>query len=93
MQVGMWLKTLHLALMPHVPRQGSTHLFSEQAIFRGQSEFRTHSGRQPLYGSPKRPDGHVHVHRPLDDFAVALGPQGLGLQTSGLGVTGLSSSI
>lgn len=47
-QVGMWLKTLHLALMPQVPGQGSTHLFSEQAIFRGQSEFSTHSGRQPL---------------------------------------------
>ena len=93
-QVGMWLKTRHLALVPQVPEQGSTHLFPAHAALLEQSELRMHSGRQPLYGSPKRPGGQVQTQRvpPRDDLAVALGPHGLGLQASGFGVTGRSSS-
>ena len=90
--VGMWLKTLHSAFAPQVRGQGSTHLLLEQAWLRRQSELRIHSGRQPLYGSPKSPGRHLHVQRPFFALLVALGPHGLGVQASGLGGTGLSPS-
>lgn len=46
-QEGKWLTTWQLAFWPQVPGQGSWHLFLMQALFEGQSELRTHSGRQP----------------------------------------------
>lgn len=48
LHIGIWLITLHSAFWPHVPGQGSTHLFRIQALSLGQSEFKTHSGLQPL---------------------------------------------
>ena len=45
-QEGMWFITLHWALIPHVPGQGSTHLFLWHALLEGQSELTTHSGLQ-----------------------------------------------
>ena len=41
---GTWLNTVHWALMPQVPGQGSMHLFLWHALLEGQSEFTTHSG-------------------------------------------------
>lgn len=51
--IGMWLTTSHKAFSPHVPGQGSLHLFLMQALSFEQSEFKTHSGRHPSYGFPK----------------------------------------
>jgi hypothetical protein len=61
LHIATWLYTLHSALMPHMFRQGSTHLERTQALSRGQSELRTHSGRQPKYGSPEYSARHVHM--------------------------------
>ena len=52
-QDGTWFNTLHSALIPHVPGQGSIHLFLWHALSEGQSEFTTHSGLHATYGSPK----------------------------------------
>lgn len=52
LHIETWLKTSQMALIPHVPGQGSTHLFLRQALSLGQSEFKTHSGRHSTYGSP-----------------------------------------
>ena len=74
--------TLHSALNPHVPGQGSIHLFLEQANVLIQSELTVHSGLQPEYGSPKYSLLQVHAQElPLTE-ASALAPQGLGLQGS-----------
>jgi len=45
--VGTWVTTWQSAEGPHVPGQGSSHLFLTQALFEGQSVLITHSGRQP----------------------------------------------
>lgn len=52
-QLGEWFNTLHSAFKPQTPGHGSLHLLFKHALSRGQSLFVTHSGRQPLYGSPK----------------------------------------
>lgn len=46
LHIGLWFTTLHLALMPQVPAQGSRHFWFEQASLWRQSEFTVHSGRQ-----------------------------------------------
>lgn len=51
-----------------------------QDLSRGQSLFTTHSGRQPLYGSPKYSGKHVQEPAPLRSWHSALGPQGEGTQ-------------
>ena len=51
-QTGIWFTTEHNAFWPQVPAHGSLHLLLIQALSLGQSEFKTHSGRQPKYGSP-----------------------------------------
>lgn len=53
--------TLHKAFDAQVPGQGSTHLFRMQARSRGQSVLSTHSGRQPVYGSPWYSGIHVQI--------------------------------
>ena len=53
LHIGTWLMTLQIALLPQIPGHGSRHLLREQANSREQSLLRTHSGRQPMYGSPK----------------------------------------
>lgn len=40
--------TSHMAFSPQVPMQGLTHLLRVHARLRGQSEFKTHSGRQAV---------------------------------------------
>lgn len=44
---GIWFITLHKAFWPHVPGQGSTHLFRIHAFVGEHSVLKTHSGRQP----------------------------------------------
>lgn len=61
-----------------MPGQGSIHLDLTQALFLGHSLLSTHSGLQPLYGSPRYSGLHVHI--PL--LHKALEPQGEGLQGS-----------
>ena len=53
-QIGLWAITEHWALMPHVPGQGSTHLYPMQASWAGQSDCLVHSGLHPWgdNGSP-----------------------------------------
>ena len=80
--MGLWLITLHSALKPHVPGQGSIHLFLEQASVLIQSELTVHSGLHPEYGSPKYSLLQVHWQLLPRTAASALAPQGLGLQGS-----------
>ena len=81
-QLGTWFLTSHWALIPQVPGQGSTHLFRWQALFDGQSELTTHSGRQATYGSPKVSGLHWQAAARLRSVQKALVPQGEGLQGS-----------
>lgn len=72
--------TVHLALTPQVPGHGSIHLLFTHALFLGQSVFKTHSGRQPVYGSPKYSDKQTHDPAPLRSLQSAFAPQGDGSQ-------------
>ena len=82
---GTWFKVEQIAFWPQVPGQGSTHLFLTQALSLGQSWFSTHSGRQPIYGSPWY--SGIQVQIPL--LHCAFGPHGDGLQGSwGIGSAG-----
>lgn len=56
------------------------HLLFIQALFVEQSEFWTHSGLQPVYGSPKYSGRHVHEPTPLRSLQMAFEPHGDGLQ-------------
>lgn len=80
--MGMWLIMLHNALTAQAPGQGFSHLLRIHALLRGQSVFKMHSGRQPMYGSPWNSDKHVHT--PSEH--LALEPQGDGTQASCTGV-------
>lgn len=51
LQIGLWLITLHLALIPQVPGQGSMHFWFIHAFVSTHSELTTHSGRH-LGGLP-----------------------------------------
>lgn len=77
-QMGMWLTTSHRAPCPQVPGQGSAHLFLMQAFVLSQSVLNTHSGRQPVYGSPWYSGRQVQV----PSRHSALGPHGDGLHGS-----------
>lgn len=77
-QIGTWFDTIHMELTPHVPEQGSRHFCLIHALFLGQSEFKTHSGRQLWYGSPWY--SGMQVHTPL--LQTVFCPHGLGLQGS-----------
>lgn len=75
LHIGTWLYTLQIAFCPQVPGQGSAHLFRIHALLRGQSVFKTHSGRQPEYGSPR----YSGIHVQMPSLHWALDPQGEGL--------------
>lgn len=51
-----------------------------QDLSRAQSLLTTHSGRQPLYGSPKYSGRQVQEPAPLRSRHSAFGPQGEGEQ-------------
>lgn len=78
--------TWHSAFKPQVPGQGSLHLLFVHALSWGQSVFVTHSGLQPMYGSPKYSGKHVQEPAPPCSLHIAFAPHGEGLQ-------GLLSSI
>ena len=80
-QIGLWLTTLHSALAPHVPGQGSAHFCWTQALVRGHSELRRHSGLQ-LGGPPKYPLRQEHTGLGPSALHSLLGPHGSGLQGS-----------
>lgn len=81
---------LHSALIPHDPGHGSLHLLLEHALLRSQSEFETHSGRHPVYGSPKYSGKQEHEPTPFLSLHNALAPHGDGLHGFG-GGSGVSS--
>lgn len=57
---GIWLTVSHSASMPQVPLQGLRQRDRIHARVGEQSESARHSGRQPKYGSPRRPGSHSH---------------------------------
>lgn len=65
-----------------MPGHGSTHLLFTHALLLEQSEFVTHSGRQPVYGSPKYSGKHTQAPAPLRSLHIAFAPQGEGLHGS-----------
>lgn len=67
-----------LALMPQTPGHGSLHLLFMQAFDRSHSEFCTHSGRQPVYGSPKYSGKQRQEPAPLRSLQTAFAPHGDG---------------
>jgi hypothetical protein len=74
LHIGMWLNTAHCAFCPQVPGHGSTHLFLMHALFLWHSVLSTHSGLQPVYGSPWNSAWQVQI--PFRH--CAFGPQGDG---------------
>lgn len=80
--------TLQIAFCPHVPGHGSTHLLLKHALSLEQSEFKTHSGRQPEYASPWNSGKQVHT----PSLHCAFEPQGNELHLSP-GVSVSSSTI
>lgn len=69
---------LHSAFTPQAPGQGSLHLLLEQALLRSQSEFETHSGLHPVYGSPKYSGRQAQEPTPFRSLHNALAPHGDG---------------
>lgn len=51
-----------------------------QALFEGQSEFSTHSGRQPSYGLPMYSGKQTQAPAPLFSLQIAFDPHGDGSQ-------------
>lgn len=88
LQIGAWLTTLHSALCPQAPMQGSTHFCRMQLLLESHSELTVHSGRQ-LGGEPKKLGMHEHEAKPLLSLQKALLPQGLGMQ----GLAGAGAEI
>lgn len=62
------------------------HLLFPQTLFFGHSILKTHSGRHPLYGSPKYSGRHVH----LFSKQIAFGPQ---LQLGVISIIGSKNTI
>lgn len=62
-----------------MPGQGSRHLLFWHAFERSQSSLVTHSGLQPVYGSPKYSGRHTQEPAPFFSLHTALGPHGDGL--------------
>ena len=64
--------------MAQAPGHGFSQLLCKQALSLGQSEFKTHSGRQPAYGLPWNSGKQVHS----PSLHWELGPHGDGLHLS-----------
>lgn len=80
-------------MFPHVPGQGSLHLFRIQALLDGQSEFSTHSGLHPSYGFPMYSSIHEHDPAPFCSLHTALGPHGDGIQGVSLSTIGSTDEM
>jgi hypothetical protein len=76
--MGTWLITSQIASVAHAPIHGLLHLLFMQALSREQSEFSTHSGLHPKYGSPK----YSGRHEQAPSWHIALAPHGDGKQGS-----------
>lgn len=87
-QDGAWLMTLQSALRPQVPGHGSLHLLLMHVLDLSQSVFKTHSGRQLVYGSPKYSGKQEQDPAPFLSLQIALAPHGDGLHGSGGASTG-----
>lgn len=90
LQIGLWLMTMHWALSPHVPGQGSVQRWLIQASFGAHSELTTHSGRHDG-GLPIYPKIHEQTAWPLNSLHWLFGPHGDGLQ--GCVVTGAKTKF
>lgn len=75
---GIWLTVSQSAPIPQVPWQGSRQCERIQAFEGEQSESATHSGRHPVYGSPRKPGSHSQVAPTSFVLQKAPGPQGDG---------------
>lgn len=75
--IGVWLTTLHRALVPQDPRQGFWHLVLIQALSLLQSVFLTHSDLQ-YGGLPMKPDKQEHDGTPPISRHWEFGPHGDG---------------
>lgn len=71
----MWLSTLHWALSPQDPGQGSRHLFWRHAWLLGQSGFIEHSGLQ-FGGDPMKVDKQAQDACSFTTRHSELGPHG-----------------
>lgn len=76
-QIGLWLRTLHIALVPHVPGHGSIHFILRQALSLVQSELTTHSGLQ-FGGEPMYPKRQEQTACSFITLHWLLGPHGDG---------------
>lgn len=81
LHIGLWLTTWHLALIPHVPGQGSRHFWLLQALLKIQSELTMHSGWQ-VGGEPIYPVIQLHIACWFISWQILFGPHGEGLQGS-----------
>lgn len=91
-QSGIWFTVSHSAPVPQVPWHGSRQWDLIQARFGEQSESATHSGLQPVYGSPCRFASHSQDALAPRDRQIAPGPHGDGLHGS-FGIFAVKSSI
>ena len=81
LQNGLWLITLQRDLEPQMFwAQGFAHLLFIHARSPGQSELRTHSGRQPEESveTPFNPGKHRQRAFPSIFLQIVFGPQGDG---------------
>lgn len=77
LQTGMWLITRQLALVAHIPKQGSPHFSLMQARLLGQSELTRHCGRH-IGGVPRYPGWQEQTAIPSPTLQELYGPHGLG---------------
>lgn len=78
---GLWLRTLHVALIPHTFREhGLMHLLFIQALSAGHSELTMHSGRQPVIsvGMPNILGRHLQIAVSCTVSHIVFGPHGEG---------------
>ncbi|CAB0002809.1 unnamed protein product [Nesidiocoris tenuis] len=76
---GVWLTTLQMASVPHVPGQGSLHFWLIQARFDGHSLLLAHSGLQ-FGGDPWKSGKQEHEGLSPTALHCELGPHGDGAQ-------------
>lgn len=80
-QFGVWLTTLHSAIWPQIPGQGSLHFLFKQAKWFAHSLLLTHSGLQ-FGGDPSKSGKQEHEGELPWTLHIEFSPQGLGKQGS-----------
>lgn len=90
--INLRFKINLLASKPHEPGHGSRHFCWMQASWLGQSELRTHSGRQ-FGGVPIKFSKHEHAGLPEINWHLEFGPQGDGTHDGGRSVGSISWTI